>query len=58
MLCELYDEIEQTFGLRLSELEYGPGLSVLILTATISPTPSPRPKLWPLPCRKPPAGRT
>ena len=28
MLRELYDEIEQTFGLRLSELEYGPGLPV------------------------------
>lgn len=28
MLCALYDEIEQTFGLRLPELEYGPGLPV------------------------------
>ena len=28
MLQALYDEIEQTFGLRLPELEYGPGLPV------------------------------
>ena len=28
MLRELYAEIEQTFGLRLPELEYGPGLAV------------------------------
>lgn len=28
MLCELYNEIEAKFGLRLPELEYGPGLPV------------------------------
>ena len=28
MLRELYAEIEHTFGLRLPELEYGPGLAV------------------------------
>ena len=28
MLCELYAEIENCFGLRLPELEYGPGLPV------------------------------
>ena len=32
MLCELYNEIEAKFGLRLPELEYGPGLPVPHLT--------------------------
>ena len=52
MLRELYDEIEQTFGLRLSDWNTAPACRCLILTATISPTPSPRPKRWPLPCRE------
>lgn len=58
MLQALYDEIEQTFGLRLPELEYGPACLCRTLTAMTSPTPLPLPEPSPLHCRRLQGGRT